>query len=172
MKIFDFWKLEAPFMYEWYYGDLRCPGQCNACTESFCILRGLFETPGSSRRLFEIKELLKKSSKFVKIDENRLGIEMGGAFFYYGCKHDPLWLFGIGMTLAPFLYILGCMWAKEEPLAPFDTLWTVKKASKMPIFVKKSPIFMNHAKHRRLLLVSVLLGHRGASGTSKSLWVK
>ena len=44
--------------------------------------------------------------------------------------------------------------------------------SKMPIFVKESPIFMSHAKHRRLLLVSVLLGHRGASGTVKSLWVK
>ena len=172
MKIFDFWKLKAPFMYGWYQGDLRCPGQWDTCTELFCILGGAFEAPASSRRLFAIKEVLKKPSKLVKIDENRLCVDMGGAFFYYECKHDPIWLFGIGMTLAPFLYILGCMWVEQEPLAPFETLWSVKKASKMHIFVKKSPIFMNHAKYRRLLLVSVLLGRRGASGTSKSLWVK
>ena len=54
------------------------------------MLRGAFEATGSFRRLFEIRELLKKSSKLLKIDENQLGVDMGGAFFYYGCKHDPL----------------------------------------------------------------------------------
>ena len=91
---------------------------------------GAFEVPVNSRRLFEVKELLKKSSKFVKIVENRLGVNMCGAFFLYGCKRDPLWLFGIGMTRAPFLYILGCLWAKQEPLAPFEFRKVSKKLQK------------------------------------------
>ena len=138
----------------------------------FCILKGAFEAPVRSRRLFEVKELLKKSSKFVKIVENRLGVNMCGAFFLYGCKRDPLWLFGIGMALAPFLYILGCLWAKQEPLAPFEFREVSKKLQIYLIFLSKSPIFVNHTKHRRLLFVSVLLRRRGASGASKRLWVK
>ena len=130
MKICNFWKLKAPLMYTWHKGDLKCPGQCDTCIESFCILKGAFEVPISSRRLFEVKELLKKSSKFVKIVENRLGVNMCGAFFLYGCKRDPLWLFGIGMTRAPFLYILGCLWAKQEPLAPFEFREVSKKLQK------------------------------------------
>ena len=117
----------------------------------------------TQRRLFEVKELLIKSSKFVKIV----------AFsFSYGCKGDTLCLFDIGMTQTPFLYILGCLRAKQEPLAPLDFREVSKKPSKIPNFVNKSPIFVNHTKHRRLLLLSVLLRRRGASGASKRLWVK
>ena len=46
------------------------------------------KSPGSSRRLFEAKELLKKLSKLVKINENCLGVNMCGAFFRYNMDHS------------------------------------------------------------------------------------
>ena len=50
------------------------------CVKQLLVLKGAFEELGGSRRLFEVKKLLKISLKFDKINEKRLCVDMCGAF--------------------------------------------------------------------------------------------
>ena len=94
----------------------------------------------------------------------------------------PFSFMDVSVTLFDFLALVWPGRHSSTSLnvcAPNKSLWRLlnsvkckKKTSKIPKFVNKSPIFVNHTKHRRLLFVSVLLRRRGASGASKRLWVK
>ena len=131
-----FWKCEAPFVYGGCRGDLRRLWHFGMCVKQLLVLKGAFEELGGSRRLFEVKKLLKISSKFDKINEKRLCVDMCGAFWWGASWHGLLSIFEIIIIQTSLCYILGALEATFRPPAPFSASFHLKKTSKMLTLAK------------------------------------
>ena len=63
-------------------GDLRRLWRFGISANQLCVFKGAFGELESSRRLFEVKELLKIPTKLNKRYEKHLHVDMCGAFYW------------------------------------------------------------------------------------------